>query len=771
LKDYNLYFIVFEITIFGNQEVDSAIKEASMNYRPSMARSARRLALASLLIAASGVPAISQQTSPLAGGPAAAGLRHADGSRLQAQYETVNQQLDLPPGRTSMRAAAAGLAAAARVQANLPDGFALLSAPTSHIGGTARQAGLAPAPGAADATEKYITVFPLAYQGIPLSKGSDYLTVVNGEGRLLVTRKRGLPTKVNATQPSNAARDAVAAARQAAGPQFAGIDAERVRAELQIWVDEQQNGNLAWTFVLAAPSLTEPAARRYWVSAVGEPRVLNWENEIFHTHSGAVSGNIWATTPLQSTASRPIQQLEVTRSTDMATQITGADGRYGYTTASGSADIRARLLGPAFVVQNQSGPTMESARTGPSMPPLDINFGASGDDQLAQMTAFYWANAARNVGREILAPAELAALPVRTNIAASCNAFWDGSSINFFSAGGGCPNTAYSDVVLHEYGHGVDAVKGGIVDGGYSEGFGDALAILGTRQSCLGRDFFGAGTCLRPATDVILWPPAPSEGVHAQGRRYAGFAWELVQQLKQSYSEDDAFEIARRLVVAATAANPSSIPDAVHLSFIADDNDGNLANGTPHFRALANAADSRKIPRPADPLVAGGAVAASAHFPWTPAKVVSANSNVAQATIHLDRPGKLHMSANTSARSASPLTFRTGLYNAPPVNVMWTNSLREVSVLVANQWSNFSTKIAMDLPAGNHTIYWKMWISSGSITLSGGTLLLEGFEPASGPAAVALAEPATTAPTTEMSTAPVPVTATDASGQPITEIK
>ena len=70
---------------------------------------------------------------------------------------------------------------------------------------------------------------------------------------------------------------------------------------------------------------------------------------------------------------------------------------------------------------------------------------------------------------------------------------------------------------MHEYGHGIDAVKGGIVNGGYSEGFGDAMAVLATRQPCVGRDFFGAGTCLRSASDVVLWP-SPGD-VHTMAGR------------------------------------------------------------------------------------------------------------------------------------------------------------------------------------------------------------------------------------------------------------
>src|SRR5262249_41760747 len=124
-------------------------------------------------------------------------------------------------------------------------------------------------------SEKFITLFPLAYKGIPLSKGSDYLSVVDGNGRILATRKRGLPSKVDATQATVTETDAINAARQSAGSAFSSIDPGKVRGELQVWVDNQQNGNLAWSFVLDSGSVTDPDVRRYWVSAVGQPRVLD----------------------------------------------------------------------------------------------------------------------------------------------------------------------------------------------------------------------------------------------------------------------------------------------------------------------------------------------------------------------------------------------------------------------------------------------------------------------------------------------------------------
>jgi hypothetical protein len=707
--------------------------------------------------------------------------RYPDGNRLHEEYATPNQTLAVPPAASAAtRSAVVGLTAAARAQSGLPEGFTVLQAPTRQISTSASIAGPAAAPttGTADAApaasdEKLITVHPLAYRGVPLSRGSDYMTVVGGDNRLLVTRRRGLPNSVDGTVPTLTADTALAAARQAAGAAFSGADAQ-VRPALEVWVDEQQSGHLSWTFALNGGTPTNPDHRTFWVATIGEPRVLHWVSEVYHQHHGVVSGNILTKSSIAGapTENRTFPDLQVTRSTDSAHVRTSADGRYGYTTGTGNAQITALLQGPFAVIQNQAGPGMQSSQSGGVANPIDLNFGASSETELAQTTAFYWTNFAHELAQSVLGPTSLANLPVKTNINATCNAFWDGSSLNFFHAGGGCPNTAYSDVVMHEFGHGIDAANGGILDGGYSEGFGDSIAVLGTQQPCVGRDFFGAGTCLRPATDVVFWPPPAGDEVHDVGRRYAGFVWELVQQLKHEQSDDEAFRLAKRLVLGAAAANPANIPDAVRLSFVVDAPDGNPAHGSPHFRALAAAADSRHIPRPPDPIAAGTAASASATFPWSAFKAVTANSVILQVAIHLDRPAAVHMIASSSALSTGAITFQTGLYDDPNPNIVWTNSYRNLA-LPANQWVNFDTTAAINLAAGDHTVYWKIWITGGKLTLSSGTLLLEGFEGVGSTLNVtAEADSAQTVASVNSiasaSAAASPKTAMDGSGQAIT---
>ena len=193
---------------------------------------------------------------------------------------------------------------------------------------------------------------------------------------------------------------------------------------------------------------------------------------------------------------------------------------------------------------------------------------------------------------------------VHVNINDTCNAFWssDDNSLNFFKAGPSsddpsvrCVNSAYCDVACHEFGHGVDAEFGDILDAAYSEGFGDSLAVLITHDSVIGRDFLGSGTHLRNAADPIKWPDVKDDpDPHTAGQPYAGFTWEMTRQLITKFGGDEkrAFDAAKELTLGAAALNPRDVPDAVRLVFFVDHQ-----NGSKFFQELANAADSPQIPR------------------------------------------------------------------------------------------------------------------------------------------------------------------------------
>ena len=109
---------------------------------------------------------------------------------------------------------------------------------------------------------------------------------------------------------------------------------------------------------------------------------------------------------------------------------------------------------------------------------------------------FYHVNRAKEIARGWL-PSNTwlnAQLTANVNINQTCNAFWNGSTINFYRSGGGCGNTGEIEgVSLHEYGHGLDSNdgNGASPENGTGETYGDFTAALATHTSCIGAGFLG----------------------------------------------------------------------------------------------------------------------------------------------------------------------------------------------------------------------------------------------------------------------------------------
>jgi fibronectin type 3 domain-containing protein len=112
----------------------------------------------------------------------------------------------------------------------------------------------------------------------------------------------------------------------------------------------------------------------------------------------------------------------------------------------------------------------------------------------ASRTQFYAVNRAKEVGRGWL-PSNTwlnGQLTVNVNLNQTCNAYWNGSTLNFFKSGGGCNNTGeLPGVSLHEWGHGLDSNdgNGSSTDNGSGETYGDFSAALATHSSCIGNGF------------------------------------------------------------------------------------------------------------------------------------------------------------------------------------------------------------------------------------------------------------------------------------------
>jgi MYXO-CTERM domain-containing protein len=175
-----------------------------------------------------------------------------------------------------------------------------------------------------------------------------------------------------------------------------------------------------------------------------------------------------------------------------------------------------------------------------------------------------------------------------------CNAFWNGSALNFMQARGGCNNTArLADVVYHEFGHGFHqhAILAGVgaLDGALGEGTGDIMSASMTHDSHLSPGFYSGGdNDLRDMDTGRRWPEDISWDIHETGLIWAGAMWDLRTYLVKDLGAAAGHALTDQLYYQAIR-RASSIPATYAEVIAADDDDGDLSNGTPHICSINRA--------------------------------------------------------------------------------------------------------------------------------------------------------------------------------------
>ncbi|HZI63401.1 MAG TPA: hypothetical protein VFE44_01405, partial [Thermoanaerobaculia bacterium] len=167
------------------------------------------------------------------------------------------------------------------------------------------------------------------------------------------------------------------------------------------------------------------------------------------------------------------------------------------------ATLRTTLSGPYVKMRDFCGPIDEVAvcgdldlGDGPGTD-CDVPPGHSAGDTHASRSGFYELNRQIEGARGLLPanPWMQQQMTSNMNIADSCNAFWDGQTVNFYRSGGTCANTGEIAAVFdHEWGHGLDDndTNGEISSPG--ESIADIYGILRVVDSCFGRGFQPAVT-------------------------------------------------------------------------------------------------------------------------------------------------------------------------------------------------------------------------------------------------------------------------------------
>jgi hypothetical protein len=275
-------------------------------------------------------------------------------------------------------------------------------------------------------------------------------------------------------------------------------------------------------------------------------------------------------------------------------------------TIAGSGTITSMLDGQWFNVNNQSGSDASLSSADPYFMHNESN---SSESVRAQVNGYLQSNVVRDFTLQY-APSfptigTQTSFPVNTGVSGTCNAFYDYSSINFYNAGGGCSNTAFSVIVHHEYGHHLVAVAGS-GQGAYGEGMGDVMGVLITGDNQLARGFY-SNDCVNGIRNAINTHQYPCSGeIHDCGQLISGCVWDALEAMEMSYPIQGLNIISNLAVNSIMLHTGTSISPSITLDWLVlDDNDGDLDTGTPHCAeiiagfSMHNMGDSYECPNPA----------------------------------------------------------------------------------------------------------------------------------------------------------------------------
>ncbi len=481
--------------------------------------------------------------------------------------------------------------------------------------------------------------------GVPVR--DSYLTAVINHGNLsLLGFHRWGDARV-ANQPSVQMDQALATARDYLGeiqadswgkPHLIVLPMARGHELSRMAVGEGYSYRLAWSI---RPRFDDQHARWEMLLDAHSGEVLSFEDT---NHYAEAKGGVYPVTndgvvpDGVEQAGWPMPFNTITHSGGTAVTDTGGN------IPGGVSGNRTSVLDGPFVRMNDNCGAISLSSTG------DLDFGTSGGDDCttpgfggagnthSSRTGFYELNKLIEMAQGWLPGNSWLQqqLTSNMNINQSCNAFWNGSTVNFYRSGNGCANTGeIAGVFVHEWGHGMDnndTVP--TISSPSGEGIADIYTALRLNTSCIGRNFrttpcTGFGDPCLSCTGVrdidyeqrqsgqphdYSWSNANcGSSVHCRGAVYSEAVWSLwkrnLQQAPYNYDNNTAHEIVNRLTFLG-AGNVSTWfsggppfggcgSGGGYLNYLAvDDDDGNLNNGTPHMQAIFHAFNDQEIACP-----------------------------------------------------------------------------------------------------------------------------------------------------------------------------
>jgi MYXO-CTERM domain-containing protein len=307
--------------------------------------------------------------------------------------------------------------------------------------------------------------------------------------------------------------------------------------------------------------------------------------------TGAVMFDVPDRAPRATAGRHPQPAAHDTHMVNGAAMTSTADGTVSWA-GTGTATVLPGLSGPLVAVTNRAGSLVTAALAIPTGGTATWSR-ATDEATDAQLDAFIYANQVKQFAKARLDPT-LAYLDQQLSVnvnetSGSCNAYSTGDDLHFFPQTPGlCENTGrMADVVYHEFGHSLhrhSIIPGvGQFDGGMSEGVADTLAVsmLGDPGFARGFRFDDAPLRQLNPLDKKVWPRDADGEVHDDGEIYGETMWDLRANLETHLGNEAGFAQFLQIYY-STVQRAVDIPSCFAEALVADDDDGDLANGTPH---------------------------------------------------------------------------------------------------------------------------------------------------------------------------------------------
>ncbi len=487
-----------------------------------------------------------------------------------------------------------------------------------------------------DFGRKTVFVYDQMMDGVPVEFGAVHVTVLNGtengapshrvasaSAKLAQRPVAGLPADV---LTSDDAIGSVRSMREYKSLKEWGEPSLVVffgEGDLDAWTDATR----AWKFEGRDRNPAFPRAFTFFVDAASG-KLLVARNEV---HQLDITGTVRALATPGSTADHAGNPPVLTGMPEIQVYVqgSGTPGTAVFTDAAGNftipwagtapvtLEVRLRRDGTAGngggrwtdIIQSPDAlvPAPEIVVTQSVTPgtPTDINLNpVSSEYTNAQINAYLHVTRTRNYFMQ-WAPTFTGlanALPAYVMINASCNAYYDGVSTNYYNMAGSCNNTAFSSVAAHEYGHHI-VNRLGLAQGAFGEGYGDTISMLQLDDAVVGRYFNTSGGAVRtPDTANIQYPC--SGAIHFCGQVLGGVTWEIRKNLGTRYGNPTGLDLARQLhgewslITTGGLGTNSAHAQTARDYLTVDDNDANWFNGTPNLPQLNAAFAAHAIPFP-----------------------------------------------------------------------------------------------------------------------------------------------------------------------------